>query len=264
MIKNMTLGQYFPSDSIIHRLDPRSKLLIALALLVVIFVVKTWLGYGVIAAFLLVVIILSKVSIKFVLKGIRPMWFILLLMFILNIFFIGGETILVDWWIFKISLEGIIKALVLSVRLVLLIASTTILTLTTSPMEITDALERLLSPLKKIRFPANEMALMMSIALRFIPTLMEETDRIMKAQTARGASFDTGGLIARAKGMIPILVPLFISAFKRADELAMAMESRCYNGGKNRTRMKILKFKYPDLIAALLMVGLGVGAFLGL
>ena len=256
MVKNITLGQYFPGDSVIHRMDPRVKLVLAIALIVLIFIVKTWVGYAAIVLLLAVTIVLSRVSVKFVLRGIKPLWFIILFMFVLNTFFIHGETVLVEWWVIRITLEGLLKAVELAVRLILLITGTTVLTLTTSPMEITDALERLLAPLKVVHFPVHEMALMMSIALRFIPTLMEETDRIMKAQTARGASFDSGGLIARAKGLVPVLVPLFVGAFKRADELALAMESRCYHGGVGRTRMKVLHLGLRDGMAALVFAGL--------
>ena len=250
MIKNVTLGQYFPMDSVIHRMDPRAKLLMTLALIVIVFCVHTVWGYAAVLAVILLAAALSRLPLSLLVKGIKPLWLILLFAFVLNLFFLQGEKLIFDWWIFRVYEEGLIKALTISVRLVLLLGATTCMTLTTSPMEITDALERLFSPLKLVHFPVHEMALMMSIALRFIPTLMEETDRIMKAQTARGASFDTGGPIARAKGMVPILVPLFVSAFKRADELAMAMESRCYNGGKGRTRMKVLRFAGRDAAGA--------------
>lgn len=263
MIKNITLGQYFPGESPIHRMDPRVKLLLVIALIVVVFLVQTVIGYVAVTLYLAAAILLSRIPFKFVLRGLKPLRFILIFMFLLNVFFISGETVLIDWWIFHVYLEGVITAIRLAVRLLLIITATTVMTLTTSPMEITDALERLLSPLKVIRFPASEIALMMSIALRFIPTLVEETDRIMKAQTARGASFDTGGIIARAKGMVPILVPLFVSAFKRAEELALAMEARCYNGGKGRTRYKVLRMHLRDIWASLLMAGLIALACLG-
>lgn len=207
---------------------------------------------------LMLAVACSRISVKFVLKGIKPMWFVILLTFVMNIFFLTGEKVLWQWGAVKIYQEGIEKAIELAIRLILLVMCSTILTLTTSPKEITDALESLLRPLKVIRFPVHEMALMMSIALRFIPTLMEETDRIMKAQTARGASFDSGGLMEKAKGMIPILVPLFVSAFKRADELALAMEARCYHGGDNRTRMKVFHVQLRDYLALLLFAGLCV------
>jgi len=207
---------------------------------------------------LMLAVACSRISVKFVLKGIKPMWFVILRTFVMNIFFLTGEKVLWQWGAVKIYQEGLEKAIELAIRLILLVMCSTILTLTTSPKEITDALESLLRPLKAVHFPVHEMALMMSIALRFIPTLMEETDRIMKAQTARGASFDSGGLMEKAKGMIPILVPLFVSAFKRADELALAMEARCYHGGDNRTRMKVFHVQLRDYLALLLFAGLCV------
>ncbi len=257
-MKNVALGQYFPGSSLMHRLDPRVKLLLTIAIIVLIFFVHTYWGYLAVLAMLMLAVACSRISVKFVLKGIKPMWFVILLTFVMNIFFLTGEKILWEWGIIKIYWEGIEKAIELAIRLILLVMCSTILTLTTSPKEITDALESLLRPLKVIRFPVHEMALMMSIALRFIPTLMEETDRIMKAQTARGASFDSGGLMEKAKGMIPILVPLFVSAFKRADELALAMEARCYHGGDNRTRMKVFHVQLRDYLALLLFAGLCV------
>lgn len=257
-MKNVALGQYFPGNSLMHRLDPRVKLLLTIAIIVLIFFVHTYWGYLAVLAMLMLAVACSRISFKFVLKGIKPMWFVILLTFVMNIFFLTGEKILWEWGIIKIYWEGIEKAIELAIRLILLVMCSTILTLTTSPKEITDALESLLRPLKVIRFPVHEMALMMSIALRFIPTLMEETDRIMKAQTARGASFDSGGLMEKAKGMIPILVPLFVSAFKRADELALAMEARCYHGGDNRTRMKVFHVQLRDYLALLLFAGLCV------
>ncbi|MEY8382906.1 energy-coupling factor transporter transmembrane component T [Christensenellaceae bacterium 44-20] len=257
-MKNVALGQYFPGSSLMHRMDPRVKLLLTLAIIVLIFFVHTYWGYLAVLGMLLLAVACSRISIKFVLKGIKPMWFVILLTFVMNIFFLTGEKILWEWGIIKIYWEGIEKAIELAIRLILLVMCSTILTLTTSPKEITDALESLLRPLKAVHFPVHEMALMMSIALRFIPTLMEETDRIMKAQTARGASFDSGGLMEKAKGMIPILVPLFVSAFKRADELALAMEARCYHGGDNRTRMKVFHVQLRDYLALLLFAGLCV------
>ncbi len=260
MIRNVTLGQYFPGDSFVHKLDPRLKLILTVAVIVLIFFVKTYVGYLAVLAYLLLTMAVSKTSPRFILKGIRPMWFVVLLTFILNTFFLTGEHLLFQWNFIRVYREGLVKAVELAVRLLLLVSCSTILTLTTSPKEITDGLEKLLNPLKKIRFPVHEMALMMSIALRFIPTLMEETDRIMKAQTARGASFDSGGFVSRAKDMVPILVPLFISAFKRAEELALAMEARCYHGGENRTQLKILKYHVSDGIA--LTVFLALAAYI--
>lgn len=257
MLKNVTLGQYFPGSSIIHRLDARFKLVIAIALIVLVFVIHTWWGYLAVAAFIVAAMLMSKISLKFLIKGIKPLRWILIMTFILNIFCISGEKVLLSWWIFTITEESLTAAVKIAIRLVLLLSATTVMTLTTSPMELTDGMESMMRPLTKIKFPAHEIAMMMSIALRFIPTLMEETDRIMKAQTARGAAFDTGGILARAKGMIPILVPLFVSSFKRADELAVAMESRCYNGGKGRTRMKQLHVHAADWVAA------GITALIG-
>ncbi len=262
MLKNITLGQYYPADTPIHRLDPRTKLVLVLLLLVTIFVVSTFYAFGAIAVFLIAVTLISRVGIRTVLRGIKPLLFIIIFTFALNIFFYNGETVLWEFGVLKISVEGIEKAIFIAVRLILLIMATSIMTLTTSPMELTDGMEGLLSPLRKIRFPVHEMAMMMSIAMRFIPTLIDETDRIMKAQTARGAEFDSGNILKKAKNMIPLLVPLFVSAFKRADELALAMESRCYKGGEGRTRMKILKMGGNDAwafvicgaLCALLMV----------
>lgn len=249
MIKNITLGQYFPGTSVVHRLDPRTKLLLALAIIVLIFMANTWISYLSISVLIFMAILVSKISPLYLLKGLKPVWFLILFTFVLNVFFYSGGVVLWQWGIIKVYQDGLFKAVQLAVRLVLLISATTTLTLTTSPMQLTEAIERLLAPLKKIKFPVTELALMMSIALRFIPTLVEETDRIMKAQTARGANFTSGGLIKRAKALIPLLIPLFVSAFKRADELALAMESRCFGAGE-RTRMKVLKYTKIDLFAA--------------
>lgn len=268
MLKNVTLGQYYPADTVIHRLDPRTKLLLALLLLVTIFVVQTFWAFIAIGVLLAVVTRLSKVGAKTLLRGIRPLMFIIIITFVLNIFFYQGDISLKDWdiiplkqntvlfeyGIIRISTGGIVKAVFIALRLLLLIISTSLLTLTTSPMQLTDGLEMLCEPLKKIKFPVHEMAMMMSIAMRFIPTLIDETDRIMKAQTARGAEFDSGNLLKKAKNMIPLLVPLFVSAFKRADELAMAMESRCYRGGTGRTRMKQLKMARADAVSLTLLI----------
>lgn len=249
MLKNITLGQYYPGNTVIHRLDPRTKLLIALLLLVTIFVVDTFYAFAAIAICVVIVIVLARVGVKTVLRGIRPLLFIIVFTFALNILFYDGETVLAEWGVIKMSVEGIQKAIFIAIRLILLIMATSLLTLTTSPMQLTDGLETLLGPMKKIRFPVHEMAMMMSIAMRFIPTLIEETDRIMKAQMARGAEFDSGNILKKAKNMIPLLVPLFVGAFKRADELALAMESRCYRGGEGRTKMKTLKMAGRDIAA---------------
>lgn len=243
MLKNITLGQYYPGNSVIHRLDPRMKILLALALIVIVFLIDSLWGFAALAVFLGVVIALAQVGAGSVIRSIKPLLFIIVFTFVLNLFFYSEprSTVLVQWGQVKITEEGIFKAILIVLRLAFLIFSTSLLTLTTSPMQLTDGMESLMKPLTKIHFPVHEMAMMMSIALRFIPTLAEETDRIMKAQTARGAEFDTGNVLKRARNMIPLLVPLFISAFKRADELALAMESRCYHGGEGRTKMKVLR-----------------------
>ena len=250
MMKNITLGQYYPVDSWVHRLDPRTKILLTIAMIVAVFMVKGLAGYGLILAFVYLCARMANVPFKMLLKGIRALRFILILTFLLNLFFNSGETMLVSWGFLKISLEGLNQAIHYSLRLVFLVMGTSLMTLTTSPIALSDGIEKLLSPLKVIKFPAHELAMMMSIALRFIPTLMEEADKIMKAQMARGADFESGNLIARAKAMVPLLVPLFVSAFRRAGDLAMAMESRCYHGGENRTRLRVLKITGNDWIAA--------------
>ena len=250
MMKNITMGQYYPVDSWVHRLDPRTKILLTIAMIVAVFLVKTMVGYGLILGFMCLVSRLSRVPFKMLLRGVKPLRFILLLTFVLNLFFNSGTTMLVEWGFLKISYEGVSQAVHYSLRLVFLVLGTSLMTLTTSPIALSDGIEMLLSPLKVIRFPAHELAMMMSIALRFIPTLMEEADKIMKAQMARGADFESGNLIARAKAMIPLLVPLFVSAFRRAGDLAMAMESRCYHGGENRTRLRVLAITRNDWLAA--------------
>ncbi len=256
MIKNITLGQYFPGNSIIHRLDPRTKLILAIALIVAVFMADTWIGNAMVFAFLIFAMLLSRVSVRFVLRGLKPLWFIIIFTFVLNTFFYSGGTEIFKWWIIRVTQEGLQNAARLAIRLVFLITSTTMLTLTTSPIALTDGIESLMKPLKAVRFPVHELAMMMTIAMRFIPTLLEETDKIMKAQTARGAEFDSGSVFARAKGMVPLLVPLFVSAFRRSDELAFAMESRCYHGGEGRTRLKVLRFHARDLFAALAVAAL--------
>ncbi len=263
MIKNISLGQYFPGNSVIHRLDPRVKLVLVIAIIVLIFMMDTLIGNLVVFAFLVATVILSRVNVKFVLRGLKPLWFIILLTFVLNTFFYSGGTELFSWWIFRVSQEGLMSAVHLAVRLIFLITATTMLTLTTSPIALTDGIESLLKPLKAVRFPVHELAMMMTIAMRFIPTLIEETDKIMKAQTARGAEFDSGSIFKRAAGMVPLLVPLFVSAFRRADELAFAMESRCYHGGEGRTRMKIMHMRLRDGIAMAIVAGLIVFAAFG-
>ena len=250
MMKNITMGQYYPVDSWVHRLDPRTKILLTIAMIVAVFLVKSMVGYALILAFMYLVSKLSNIPFKMLVKGVKPLRFILILTFILNLFFNTGSTMLVELGFIKISYEGLSTAVHYSLRLVFLVLGTSLMTLTTSPIALSDGIEMLLSPLKVIKFPAHELAMMMSIALRFIPTLMEEADKIMKAQMARGADFESGNLLARAKAMVPLLVPLFVSAFRRAGDLAMAMESRCYHGGENRTRLRVLKITKNDYLAA--------------
>lgn len=249
MLKDITLGQYFPGKSVIHRLDPRTKLLALVVYVVALFMAGWVASYGVMLLFLLTSIILSKVPAKAFLRGLKPLLFILVFTAVLNLFFTDGETVLVSFWGITITLEGIFRALFMLARILMLIAGTFLLTYTTSPIALTDGLESLLNPLKVIKLPVHELAMMMCIALRFIPTLIEETDKIMSAQKARGADFESGSLMQRVKALVPILVPLFIGAFRRADELATAMECRCYHGGAGRTKMKLLRFKRLDLVA---------------
>ena len=249
---NITLGQYLPGDSCVHRLDPRTKILLMVVYIVLAFLVKSLPVFLLPVLLLVAMFLLAQVPASYMASSLQPMKWLLVFMFILNLFFTPGETVLWQWKFITITREALRQSVFITLRLVLLVAGTSMLTLTTSPIALTDGLERLLMPLSRFRFPAHELAMMMTIALRFIPTLMEETDRIKKAQMARGADFESGNLIQRAKSMIPILVPLFVSAFRRADELAMAMESRCYHGGEGRTRMRELHFHRGDLIAVLL------------
>lgn len=246
MIKDITIGQYVPGDSFIHKLDPRVKILISLFFIVDLFLVNNFIGYLVVFLFLMLIIFISKVPFRYIYKGLKPIFILMLITAVFNLFFTKGENPLWQWGFIKIYKEGIILAIFMILRLTFLIAGTSLLTLTTSPIELTDGIEKLLNPFKKIGVPAHELAMMMTIALRFIPTLMDETDKIMKAQMARGADFESGNLLSRAKNLIPLLVPLFISSFRRAEELAMAMEARCYRGGEGRTRMKVLKLTNKD------------------
>lgn len=253
MFKNLTIGQHYPIESTVHELDPRLKILITFAYIVSLFLIEIFPMYILVVLFLALTISFSKVPIKFVLKGLKPIFVIILITFFINLFMTPGEEIFKIFFL-KVTKEGIYQAGFMALRLILLIMGTSILTLTTSPILLTDGIERLLSPFKRIGLPAHELAMMMTIALRFIPTLMEETEKIMKAQKARGADFESGNIINRAKNLIPLLVPLFISAFRRADELAMAMESRCYRGGENRTRMRQLVYRKNDYIALIIFV----------
>ena len=261
MLTNITMGQYYPVDSPIHRLDPRMKLVLTIAFIVAVFLVHTIWGYLLILGFVYLSARMARIPFKMLIKGIKPLRMILILTFLLNLFFTPGDTVLVEFWIIRITLEALRQAVFYSLRLVFLVLGTSLLTLTTSPVALSDGIELLLGPLKKIHFPAHELAMMMTIALRFIPTLLDETDKIMKAQMARGADFESGNLISRAKSMVPLLVPLFVSAFRRAGELAMAMESRCYHGGSGRTRFRVLKLKKADWLACgvvALLIGLVV------
>lgn len=263
MLDNMTLGQYYPADSILHRMDPRFKIAAAILFMVAAFLVNTIGGYGMVFAVLVVAVTLSKVPVRVILRSLRSLWFILLFTFVLNLLLTRSGEILAHWWIFTITRGGLFLAVQMILRLVLLVAGMSLLTLTTSPLQLTDGIESLLRPLKAVHFPAHEIAMMMSIALRFIPTLSEETGRIRKAQAARGADFDTGNLFKRAMSLVPLLVPLFISAFRRAEDLAVAMEARCYHGGQGRTRMKVLHASLRDYIALLVVAGAMILATVG-
>ena len=251
MLKDITLGQYFPGDTIVHRLDPRTKILVVIIFIVALFLAVDWISYAVMFLITAMCIKLSSIRLKSLMKGLKPLVFIILLTGILNLFYTKEGTVLFDWWIFTVTTGGIKRAFLMVVRIMLLVCGTLLLTYTTSPLALTDGLEMLLNPLKKIKVPVHEMSMMMSMALRFIPTLIEETDKIMSAQKARGADFSTGKLTERAKALLPLLVPLFVSSFRRADELAVAMESRCYHGGEGRTRMKTLKMASRDWLCFL-------------
>jgi len=251
MLKDITLGQYFPGDTVVHRLDPRTKLILVMLYIVAIFQATGWGGYALVTAVTAGAMALSHIGVGHIFKGLKPMLFIISLTALLNLFYTPG-TAIVEGWV--VTWEGLDRAVKMILRILLLITGTFLLTYTTSPMELTDGLERLLAPLKRVKVPVHEMTIMMSMALRFIPTLIEETDKIMSAQKARGADFENGNLLQRARALLPILVPLFVSAFRRADELAVAMESRCYHGGEGRTRMKQLRFARRDGIALALGV----------
>lgn len=248
MLKDITLGQYFPGQSVVHRLDPRTKLIMLVVYIAALFTAISWISYALCLLFLASVIWISTIPVKAIVRGMKPLVFILVFTGILNLFFTGGETVLFSVWRITITQEGLVRAVLMVVRILMLISSTFLLTYTTSPIALTDGLESLLGPLKVIRVPVHELSMMMCIALRFIPTLIEETDKIMCAQKARGADFESGNLMQRVKALVPILVPLFISAFRRADELATAMECRCYQGGNGRTKMKLLRYSRNDLI----------------
>ena len=250
MLKNITIGQYFPGNSIIHMMDARMKIVLTLVMLIDVFISGGFVGFAAIFVFVLMAARLTRIGLGFIVRGIKPIAFIALFTFVLNLFMqTGGET-LFQWQFLRITTGGLRTAIYLALRLMLLVVASQLLTLTTSSLALTDGIEALMKPLEVLHFPAHEIAMMMSIALRFIPTLMEETDKIMNAQKARGADFESGNIAKRAKAMVPLLVPLFVSAFRRADELALAMEARCYRGGKGRTRMNVSKMGRPDAIGA--------------
>ena len=249
MLKDITLGQYFPGQSVIHRLDPRTKLTMLVAYIVALFLAEGWVSYGLVFLFLAVVIRLSTIPLKSILRGMKPLVMILIFTGVLNLFFTQDGEVLVKFWVLTVTSGGLSRALMMMARILMLISGTFLLTYTTSPIALTDGLEALMNPLKKVGVPVHELSMMMCIALRFIPTLIEETDKIMSAQKARGADFESGSLTDRAKALIPILVPLFISAFRRADELATAMECRCYQGGEGRTKMKQLHYHREDFLS---------------
>ena len=252
MLKDITLGQYFPGDSIVHRLDPRTKIILVVVYIVSLFMAKFVFSYGVVMAVLVTCILLSRVGFKAIFKGMKAVFIIILITAILNLFYNSTGTLLVQFWRISIYTGGVRMAIMMVLRIMMLISGTFLLTYTTSPIQLTDGIESLLGPLKKLHLPIHELAMMMSIALRFIPTLIEETDKIMSAQKARGADFESGNLVQKAKALVPLLVPLFVSAFRRADELATAMECRCYHGDSGRTRMKKLAYAPRDGVALVL------------
>ena len=259
MIKDITIGQYFPGNSVIHRLDSRVKLVLDILYLVILFTAQSYTGLLLGLLFMVICYMLARIKLIMILKSVKPILPLMIFTGVLNLFFIKGETPLFQWQFISIYPEGVDTALFMLIRVLTLIIGMSLLTYTTSPIMLTDAIERLLSPLKKIHVPVHELSMMMSIALRFIPTLVEETDKIMSAQKARGAEMDTGGLIKKAKSLIPVLIPLFVSAFKRANELATAMECRCYHGGEGRTRLKVMRTAPRDYVAIAIMLALFAG-----
>ena len=261
MLKDITIGQYFPGKSVLHRLDPRMKILLTVGYLVMLFTVSNPLGLCVGILFLIFAYAISGIPPRMITKSLKPVIPIIIFTTVLNMFFVKGDP-LFDWWIFHISRQGLLTAVVMTIRIICLIAGTSLLTYTTSPITLTDGLERLMKPLKKVHFPVHELSMMMTIALRFIPTLIEETDKIMSAQKARGADLESGGIMQRARALVPILIPLFVSAFRRADELALAMECRCYRGDVGRTRMKQLHYSWQDGVAAALTIGCIAGVIM--
>ncbi len=259
MLKDITIGQYIAGNSIIHRLDPRIKIIITIILITALFFIARFIGFAFFVGLIALIILLSRLPFKRILKGLRPILFLVILTLILHVFLTKGGEVFWRWRFISIEEEGLYTGLFMVSRILLLIMFTSLLTLTTSPLELTDGIEYLLNPLKKVGVPASELAMMMTIALRFIPTLLEEAEKIMKAQMARGADFESGNILKRAKNLIPLLVPLFISAFRRADDLALAMESRCYHGGEGRTRLHELKIESKDIIALFVSIVFGIG-----
>ncbi len=262
MLKDITIGQYFPGRSLIHRLDPRMKLVLTTLFIVLVFLPRNWLGMGAVLLFLVAILWLSRLPVKLIWRSVRPVLLIIAFTSVLNIFYVTEGRLLVDWWIFHITSGGLINAAFIALRILCLLAGSSLLTYTTTPTALTDAIERLLSPLKVIKVNAHELAMMMTIALRFIPTLMEETDKIMSAQKARGADMESGRLMQRIRALVPILIPLFVSSFRRAYELATAMECRCYQGGEGRTRMKQLRSAPRDWLALAVFVAVATGIIL--
>lgn len=261
-LRDITLGQYFPGQSLIHRFDPRAKLLYTLLFIVSIFVAESLISYGVLLLTLVLGILLSRIKLKVFLRGLKPLLILVLLTAILNLFFTPGETLLFSFGVLHITMEGVRHAILMMLRITMLLLSTLLMTYTTSPLMLTDGLDRLMQPLKVFKVPVHDFTMIMSIALRFIPTLIQETDKIISAQRARGADFDSGNLLRRAKALIPILIPLFISAFRRAEELSVAMDCRCYHGGEGRTRLRQLKFSVGDILLLLLSLLLLAGTIL--
>lgn len=254
MLTDITIGQYFPGNSLLHKMDPRAKLILTFAYIVAVFVPRNWAGLSLAVAFLVMSVWLSHLPLKLIFKSLKPILPLIVFTSIINIFYVRDGLVLVDWWIIHITLQGVVTAVFIAVRILCLIAGSSLLTYTTSPTALTDALERLMKPLKFLHVNVHELAMMMTIALRFIPTLIEETDKIMSAQKARGADMESGGLMQRIKALIPILIPLFVSSFRRAYELAMAMECRCYHGGEGRTRLKQLHMHRSDILIAVVAV----------
>lgn len=248
MLSDITIGQFFPGDSLLHRLDPRTKVILLFFFLVAIFAASSVASYALLTGLTLALMLASRVPLRMMLRSVKPLWWIILFTFVIHLFSTPGKE-LATFWIFTVTLEGLVQGFLICLRLVLLILLSSLLTFTTSPLKLTDAMERLLSPLRRFGVPAHELAMMMTIALRFVPTLIEETDRIMKAQQSRGADFREGSIMKRLRALVPILVPLFLSAFRRADDLAMAMEARCYRGGEGRTQMKALQVTGIDYVA---------------